>query len=189
MMRLRSQPKDAKVYDIFAGNLSMFEPFTEACEQIMRGPSALTPGERELLGSFVSALNACPYCHDVHNEAVKAFGIRGEMTERLKEDIDTSGLDEKLKPLFKLARKATEAAYKVTDADFQAAYEAGWEDDAIRDAVVVACLFNFMNRLVSTLGIEADQGYLAEAGARIRDEGYSGSLKKFSEPEDELGSE
>jgi hypothetical protein len=44
----------------------------------------------------------------------------------------------------------------------------------------VACLFNFMNRLVSTLGIEADPAYLAAAGPRIRDQGYSGSLKKFS---------
>ena len=183
MMRLKSQLENAKVYDIFAGNMAMFGPFTEACEQIMRGPSALTPGERELLGAFVSALNDCPYCHDVHNEAVKAFGIHGELTKNLKEDIDSAGIDERLKPLFKLARKATEAAYKVTDADFAAAYDAGWEDDAIRDAVVVACLFNFMNRLVSTLGIEADQEYLAEAGERIRDAGYSGSLQRFSEPD------
>jgi hypothetical protein len=68
----------------------------------------------------------------------------------------------------------------VTDADFDAAYEAGWTDDAIQDAVVVACLFNFMNRLVSTLGIEADEAYLAGAGERIRDEGYSGSLEQTS---------
>ena len=71
-------------------------------------------------------------------------------------------------------------AYKVTDADFESAYAAGWSDDAIRDAIVVACLFNFMNRLVSTLGIEAGPAYLAAAGPRIRDEGYTGSLKKFS---------
>ena len=72
----------------------------------------------------------------------------------------------------------------MTDADFEAAYAAGWDDDAIRDAVVVACLFNFMNRLVSTLGIEADEAYLTGSGARIKDEGYMGSLKKFSTAED-----
>ena len=58
------------------------------------------------------------------------------------------------------------------------AYEQGWNDDAIHDAIVVACLFNFMNRLVSTLGIEADEAYLAGAGPRIRDEGYASSLNK-----------
>ena len=184
MMKLKTLPENAKVYEVFASNPEVFEPFTAACEQMMRGPSALTPGERELLGAFVSALNACPYCHDVHNEAVKAYGIQGELAKQLKEDINCAGLDEKLRPLFALARKSTEAAYKVTDADFEAAYAAGWEDDAIRDAVVVACLFNFMNRLVSTLGIEADEAYLAGAGSRIKDEGYSGSLKKYSTAQD-----
>jgi len=181
MIRLKSLPENAKVYDVFASKPDMFEPFTAACEQIMRGPSALTPGQRELLGAYVSALNACPYCHDVHNEAVKAYGFQAELTRQLKEDIGRSELDDKLKPLFSLARKSTEAAWKVTDADFDAAYAAGWDDDAIRDAVVVACLFNFMNRLVSTLGIEADQEYLAGAGERIKNEGYLGSLEKFSE--------
>ena len=180
MVRLRKLPEKAHVYDVFASRPEVFAPFTEACEQIMRGPSALSQGERELLGAYVSALNACPYCHDVHNEAVKAFGMSGETAKRLADDMDSAGLDERLRPLFALARKSTQAAYKVTDEDFDAAYAAGWDDDAIRDALVVACLFNFMNRLVSTLGIKAEADYLAEAGVRIRDQGYSGSLKKFS---------
>lgn len=178
MMRLKSLPASAKVYDVFARRPEIFGPFTEACEQIMRGPSRLSPGDRELLGTFVSALNACPYCHDVHNEAVKAYGFRGELAMRLKDDIDGADLDPKLKPLFALARKATEGAYRVTDADFEAAYAAGWDDEAVHDAVMVACLFNFMNRLVSTLGIEADADYLANAGERIKNEGYSGSLEQ-----------
>lgn len=180
MSRLKSLPENAHVYDVFASKPAVFQPFTESCEQIMRGPSALTPAQRELLGTYVSALNACPYCHDVHNEAVKAFGIPGELSKALVEDLEAAGLDEELKPLFALARKCTQAAYQVTDSDFDAARAAGWQEDAIRDAVVVTCLFNFMNRLVSTLGIEAEEDYLANAGARIRDEGYRGSLDKFS---------
>ncbi len=177
-MRLKSLPSDAKVYDVFARRPEIFEPFVLACEKIMRGPSPLSAGDRELLGTFVSALNACPYCHDVHNEAVKAYGIGGELAMQAKEDIASSGIPDHLKPLFALARKCTEAAYRVTDADFEAAYEAGWNDEAIQDAVVVTCLFNFMNRLVSTLGIEADEAYLAAAGPRLRDEGYSASLEQ-----------
>ena len=180
MMRLRSLPDEANVYELFCSKPEVFEPFTVACERIMRGDSPLTSGQRELLGTFVSALNACPYCHDVHNEAVKAFGFQGELAKQIRDDFDNADLDDNLKPLFALARKSTEAAYKVTDADFEACYAAGWDDDAIRDAVVVACLFNFMNRLVSTLGIEAGEEYLAGAGDRIKNEGYSGSLEKFS---------
>ncbi len=178
MTHLKSLPDDAKVYHVFASRQAVYEPFTEACEQIMRGPSPLSRGDRELIGAFVSQLNSCPYCHDVHNEAVKAYGINGELARQLAEDIDSADVDDRMKPLFALVRKTTEGAYRVTQADFDRAYEQGWDDDAIHDATAVACLFNFMNRFVSTLGIEADEAYLAGAGPRIRDEGYASSLDK-----------
>ncbi|MEJ8567972.1 carboxymuconolactone decarboxylase family protein [Elongatibacter sediminis] len=180
-MRLKSLPDDAKVYDLFARRPATFQPFVDVCEKIMRGPSSLTAGQRELIGTFVSALNQCPYCHDVHNEAVKAHGLDAELAKQAKEDLDSAAIDPRLKPLFALVRKSTESAWRVTDADFDAAYEAGWDDDAIQDAVLVACLFNFMNRLVSTLGIEADADYLSGAGSRLRDEGYAGSLEQAIE--------
>ena len=144
----------------------------------MRGPSPLSRGDRELIGAFVSALNSCPYCHDVHNEAVQAYGIDAELARQLAEDIETAAVDDRMKPLFALARKATEGAYRVTQADFDLAYEKDWDDDAIHDVIAVVCLFNFMNRFVSTLGIETDEAYLADAGPRIRDEGYASTLDK-----------
>ena len=80
MVRLKSLPPDAMVYDVFQTRPETFNPFTEACEQIMRAKSGLSPDVRELLGSYVSKLNACPYCHDVHNEAVKAYGLNADLT-------------------------------------------------------------------------------------------------------------
>lgn len=82
----KSLAADARVYDVFAMRPATFGPFTETCEQIMRGPSPLSPAQRELIGTFVSRLNSCPYCHDVHNQAVKAYGMDGELTRQLMED-------------------------------------------------------------------------------------------------------
>jgi hypothetical protein len=36
-------------------------PFSEALQEIMRGPSAWSVGERELFAAFVSAQNQCPF--------------------------------------------------------------------------------------------------------------------------------
>jgi hypothetical protein len=36
-------------------------PFSAALQQIMRGPSDWSPGERELFAAFVSAQNQCPF--------------------------------------------------------------------------------------------------------------------------------
>jgi hypothetical protein len=41
--------------DLFGG------PFSELCQQLMRGPSEWTAGERELFAAFVSSQRQCPF--------------------------------------------------------------------------------------------------------------------------------
>ncbi|HZT54285.1 MAG TPA: hypothetical protein VE995_07870 [Gaiellaceae bacterium] len=36
-------------------------PFSELLQEVMKGPSAWTEGERELFAAFVSARNQCPF--------------------------------------------------------------------------------------------------------------------------------
>ena len=51
------------------GILSLFEyrpqaarPLCDLAEVLLRGPSSLTRGERELIASYVSTLNDCDFC-------------------------------------------------------------------------------------------------------------------------------
>ncbi len=179
-MRLQGLAPDAKVYELFARRPELFEPFTQFCEQLMRGPSPLSPALRELLGTYVSSLNACRFCRDVHAEAVKAYDRDDPLAAALLGDDPTRPVDVRHQPLVALVRRVTEAAYKITDEDFAACRAAGWSEEAIHDAIVVACLFNFMNRLVSAFDIQADAQYLTAAGPRLRDHGYAASLAATS---------
>ena len=52
--------------------------------------------------------------------------------------------------------------------------DAGWEEQALHDAVAVCGLFSLMNRLVGGLGITAGEDYFAAAASRLADGGYSG---------------
>ena len=101
----------------------------------------------------------------------------GELTRLLQENPGSTDIDENFKVLLKFVRRITEGAYRVGHSDYDELYAAGWSDEAIHDAVIVTCLFNFMNRLVSSFGIEADEDYLALAGSRIKNDGYVFSLK------------
>ncbi len=56
----------------------------------------------------------------------------------------------------------------------EAVLAAGWEEQALHDAVAVCGLFNLMNRLVEGLGIAAGTGYFQVAGPRLADIGYTG---------------
>jgi alkylhydroperoxidase family enzyme len=63
---------------------------------------------------------------------------------------------------------------RMTPADAQAVFAAGWDDRALHDAVSVCALFNLMNRLVDGLGVTAGDEYLAASARRLADRGYAG---------------
>ena len=44
---------------------------------LMRGPSPFSEGERELIGAYVSGLNACDFCYGEHAGIAEAFRAEG----------------------------------------------------------------------------------------------------------------
>jgi len=51
----------------------------------------------------------------------------------------------------------------VSDRDAQAVFAAGWDEQALYDAICVCALFNFMNRLVEGMGVAPQAFALTEA--------------------------
>jgi uncharacterized peroxidase-related enzyme len=145
----------------------------EMHEAIMRAPSALTPGQRELIAAYVSGLNRCQYCHGVHAETAKAYeDIPRQAVDRMLADLETAGFDEKIKPILWLARKLTQAPAEVSEADTRAVLEAGWGEKALHDAIMVVCCFNFMNRLLEGHGVHGHDALFKERGPMLKKYGY-----------------
>ena len=131
-------------------------PLLEYHDRLLRDWSPLTVAERELIAAYVSGLNACTYCHGAHVVAARAFGIDGDLFEGLMADLATSEVDEKLKPILAYVGKLTRTPAMMSDADAAPVYAAGWDEQALFDAVSVCALFNFMNRIVEGSGIKAN---------------------------------
>ena len=76
-------------------------PLGELTDVLLRGPSTLTRGERELIGAYVSSLNACQYCTSSHS-AYAAAQLPGGMAlvERVREDPGAAPVTAKLKGRF-----------------------------------------------------------------------------------------
>ncbi len=144
----------------------------EMHEAIMRAPSALTEGERELIAAYVSRTNNCRYCYGVHAETAKAYGIPATAVDGMFDSLDVAGVDERLKPILRLARKLTEAPASITDADAQAVYEVGWDEKALHDAIMVVCCFNFMNRLLEGHGVHGNEKLFKQRGPMLKQYGY-----------------
>ncbi|MDT8399648.1 MAG: peroxidase-related enzyme [Pseudomonadales bacterium] len=186
MSILPSLGNNPVVLDVLKKFPATVRPLLEFHEILMRGSSPLTPAEMELIAAYVSSLNGCYYCTGAHTATAEHLGVEKGLVEKLKEDIESSGVDEKMKPLLRYVRKLTTDPTGMEAIDAEAVFAAGWNEQALHDAVQVCCLFNFMNRFIEGLGIKGDPKYFDLAGKRMAQHGYRGLMDLLGIPHDNL---
>jgi uncharacterized peroxidase-related enzyme len=150
-------------------------PLSELAEVLLRGPSTLARGERELIASYVSALNDCRYCSSSH-AACAAAQLPGGMAvvEQVRDHPDSAPVSAKLKALLAIAAAVRHSGHAVTKAHIAEAQAAGATDMEIHDTVLIAAAFCMFNRYVDGLATTApDDPALYAAGAeRLVMQGY-----------------
>ena len=154
MPLLPSLPENATWYDLDKDYHDLWGgPITPVMHRVMRGPSPLSPGERELIAAYVSGLNRCRICFESHVLIARDFGVDERVLRRLIDDVDTAPLDDRLKPLLRYIRILTEAPGRLTEGDAAAVFAAGWSERALVHAIAVCALFNYANRFAEGTGI------------------------------------
>jgi uncharacterized peroxidase-related enzyme len=128
-------------------------PLLDYHDRLLRDPSPLTVGERELIAAYVSGLNACDFCHGAHIIAARVHGVAETVFGALLADIDSAPVEDRLKPLLRYVRKLTVSPAKISPSDAQKVFDAGWDEQALFDAISVCALFNMMNRIVMGTGV------------------------------------
>ncbi len=122
-------------------------------EEVMRGPSPLSQGLRELIGAYFSKRNQCSFCSDAHAAAAAEYLEEGLVEEVLR-DLETSRLDDAHKVLFRYIGKLAEHPERVIASDINQLKEAGWSEEAIYDALTVASVFKFYNTWNNGSGVQ-----------------------------------
>ena len=69
------------------------------------------------------------------------------------QDLETSGLTEKERALFRFVDRVNRYSPSITAADMEPLRAVGWDDEAIYYAITVCALFNFYNRWVDASGV------------------------------------
>lgn len=181
MAHLQNLPNQEALLDLFRQYPQMARPQLQLFEVVMRADSSLSVGQRELIAGYVSGLNACAYCHGIHAIAAESFGAEQGVLDALLVSVDAAPIEERLKPLLHYARKPSHLPSRLTRADAEAVYAAGWDDQALFAVVSVCALFNFMNRLVEGIGLDMTPDYCRVSGQRLHDRGYQGLAKLLDE--------
>jgi alkylhydroperoxidase family enzyme len=90
---------------------------------------------------------------DAHSAMVMAQGFTQEQVESILENIDESPLiDDKTKLILRFAETITRNSYKIHEDTLQDLRDQGCTDEELFEAIAVASLFNFMDRMADALG-------------------------------------
>ena len=140
--------------------------------------NTLSRGDREMIGAYVSSLNNCFFCENVHGAMAQHYHQWDiHFIDQVKTDFMSADITDKLKSLLAIAGSVQQGGKQVTQEQIDAARALGTTDREIHDTVLIAAAFCMFNRYVDGLNTWAPQDrqvYIDRAAMRARD-GYSQS--------------
>jgi uncharacterized peroxidase-related enzyme len=158
------------------------KPLNELVEILLHAPNSLTPGERELIATYVSSENDCYYCQTIHG-AIAAASLNDDesLVKKVKHDFENADITPKLKALLVIAGQVQKGGKYVTGEAVARARALGASDIEIHDTVLIAAAFCMFNRYVDGLGTTQprDEAMYRERGKRVAREGYVSVSKEY----------
>jgi uncharacterized peroxidase-related enzyme len=137
----------------------------EFTHEAMRGPSAWSVGDRELMAAYVSHANESAFCIGAHSAtAEQAYQDRPKVAAVLA-DLDSAPVDEGLRATLGMLGKLTREG-SVSAADMRQVLSAGVTRQQVEDALAVCTAFNTTNRLADAFGFEVLSPEDFQAGAK-----------------------
>jgi len=159
----------------FAYRPETAKPMRELAHILLHEPNSLTPGERELIATYVSSRNCTTFCALSHGAAAANHLGDPAVVEKVKADFKTAPISPKLKALLVIAGKVQQDGKLVNEADVQAARMQGATDMEIHDTVLIASAFSMYNRYVDGLATvqPSDPGMYEQMGKHLAEMGYT----------------
>lgn len=126
--------------------------------EIMFSRSELSRAQREMMAVVVSMVNNCSYCATHHGSALNHYWKDEEKLAKLRSDYTEIDLSEADTALCEYAEELTLRPQNLENIDPTVHLKnVGLGDSAILDASLVVSYFNFVNRMVLSLGVELEQ--------------------------------
>jgi uncharacterized peroxidase-related enzyme len=137
----------------------------EFTHEAMRGPSAWSAGDRELMAAYVSQVNECAFCIGAHTATARQAYQDGPKVAAVLADLESAPIDDGLRATLWMLGKLT-AEGTLSAGDMREVLAAGVSPQQVQDALAVCATFNTADRLADAFGFEilSPEGF--EAGAR-----------------------
>jgi AhpD family alkylhydroperoxidase len=146
-------------------------PMSAVTQEAMRGPSAWSVGDRELMAAFVAKTNQCEFCTKAHAAVAQRAYRDGKAVSAFLSDLDTAAIldtvaiEEPLRATLLMLGKLTRE-HAVDAEDMRAVLAAGVSREQIEDALAVCFSFNVIGRLADAFGFFVPGPKAFEDGAK-----------------------
>ncbi|MBW8049503.1 MAG: peroxidase-related enzyme [Cytophagales bacterium] len=163
---IKRRGKLAEVHKVQSLNPETIVKHIDLYMSIMYGRSPLSRAQREMIGVVVSAANQCTYCMIHHGMALnhywkdenKVAQLRLNLSRQRRDQSRVPGLNKVDKLLCQYARDLTKEPDLANEENHvKPLKQAGLDDRAILDATLVIAYFNFVNRMVTGLGVTLEE--------------------------------
>ena len=162
-----------QIWHLFAFRPEMTSHLAMFTEEVMRAPSPLSGGLRELIAAYTSYLNQCEFCWKCHAAVAAEMLGSEELVDNVLRDLESSALPEREKALLRYVEAVTKDLPSADRGHVEKLKEHGWSDEAIYYTIMSCALFNFYNRWVTASGVHAvsDEGHRVH-GKKLAHSGY-----------------
>jgi uncharacterized peroxidase-related enzyme len=159
---------------LFAFKPAWTDHLARFTQQVMRGPSPLPPGMRELIAAFTSRRNECPFWLGSHAAVAAELLENQPLVQAVLDDYMSAPISEAERALFALIDKVVTDSTQIRQGDIDLAKAAGNDEETIYDAITVCSLFQFYNTWIDATGVHDLPATSYEAmGKRMAKGGYA----------------
>jgi len=141
--------------------------------RVMRGPSAWSVSERELMAAMVASWNSCPFCVGAHR-AIAVKGMDPAIADAALSDYESAPISGRLRVALRFLQRMTNAPDELSSEDARAALDGGLTPEELKDAAAVAAVFNVITRYANALDFEIPSASdFASAATMLLRRGYA----------------
>ena len=137
----------------------------EFTHEAMRGSSAWSVGDRELMAAYVSKLNECAFCIGAHTATARQAYQDEPRVAAVLADLESASVEEPLRATLRMLGKLTQEG-TISAQAMREVVAAGVSPQQVKDALAVCAAFNTTNRLADTFGFELLTPEAYAAGAK-----------------------
>jgi len=131
----------------------------------MRGPSAWSVGDRELMAAYVSKVNQSAFCVGAHTATARQAYQDEPKVAAVLADLESAPVEDGLRATLRMLGQLTREG-KVGADDMRRVLSAGVSRQQVQDALAVCAAFNVTGRLAEAFGFEVLSPEGFEAGAK-----------------------